>query len=462
MSAWGDWLASLPASTLGEIDALLAGVPAMVPRGRVAQLWTLPPERHEVMLSGPAETGKTFGCCQWLHEQLLATPKAQAVMVRQAYNDLPGTAVQTYTEKVLRWPHYPHGASPDGVTVFGGNRPEWFDYPNGARLWLAGMDNPGDALSSERDFIYVVQAEEVSRKAWETLLTRATGRAGHTTHPRVLGDCNPGPPNHWILQRAAAGALHLIETRHEDNPALFDAAGALTEQGARTLAVLDGLTGIEKERLRYGRWVSAEGTVYQLLPQHIGHNLHQPDKPTQLSVDPSNGAGPYAALVIQQVGARVLVVGEFYQHGGMDEDLRDWLLASPYRARLMSGTSDPAKADTMKRLQSMLRVPFGGPEGKDITAQIGAVKSGMVVDPVTQQSALVIDEEACPHLIEEMGRRVWERPPAANPDKNVPQKPVDAWDHCCNALEYWYRRKALTGSRASGGTPPARRQPTPF
>ena len=419
----------------------------MEPRGAVKRLWHLPDGQHEVMVAGPTETGKTYPCLQWLHEQLLAHPGAQAVMARNAAVDLPGTAVKTYVEKVLKWPDYPYGASPDGVTVFGGNKPEWFDYPNKARLWLAGLDNPGDALSSERDYIYVNQAEEVARKAWETLLTRATGRAGHTDQPLVFGDCNPGPPNHWILQRQHAGSLLLLETKHEDNPSLFEADGAITEQGRKTLAILDGLTGIEKERLRYGRWVSAEGTVYQLLPQHLGHSLFQADKPTQLAVDPSNGSGPYAALIIQQIGTRVLVVGEFYEHGGMDEDLRDWLLASQFRARLMSGTSDPAKADTLKRLQTLLKIPFGGPEGKDINAQIAAVKSGMVIDPVTQQASLVIDEDACPHLIEEMARRVWEKAPASNPDRNVSQKPVDAWDHCCNALEYWYRRKALTGSK---------------
>jgi hypothetical protein len=438
-------------------------VSRLTPRGNVAKLWDLPPEQHEVILAGPAETGKTVGAVSWLHERLMHNPRAQAVMVRNQQTDLYGSCVQTYVRHVLDWQTFPYGRSPDGVACYGGQKPEWFDYPNGARLWLAGLDNPGDALSSERDYIYINQAEEIAAAAYEVLLTRATGRAGNVAHPRVLGDANPGPPSHWILERERRGALVKIDTRHEDNPALFDEAGNRTAQGERTLRILDGLTGIQALRLRSGLWVSAEGTVYQLQEAHLGRHLFQPDKPTQLTVDPSNGSGPYAALVIQQVGRRVLVVGEFYQVGGIDEDLVEWLIASPYRRRLTKVISDPAKADTIKRLGRLLNVYTTGKEGKkDITAQINAVNSLMALDPVTRQAALVVDRDQCPMLIDEFGRRVWKRPPTTAPDRNVPQTPQDAHDHCLNALEYWATSEALLGLAPSGGTPGAARQVTPL
>src|SRR5690606_16389199 len=39
--------------------------------------------------------------------------------------------------------------------------------------------------------------------------------------------------------------------------------GEITEQGRRTLAVLDALTGVRYQRLRKGKWVSAEGQIYE-------------------------------------------------------------------------------------------------------------------------------------------------------------------------------------------------------
>lgn len=220
-------------------------------RGGALQLWKC--RDREVMLSGPAETGKTFAALFKLDALLWKYGGAQAILVRKTYNSLVGTAVQTYRRKVL--------SDPTPIVAYGGEKPQWFDYPNGSRLWVAGLDNPGKALSSERDFVLANQSEELTADDWQVLTTRATGRAGNAPYPQLIGDCNPGPPNHWIKNRAE---LRVIESRHEDNPSLYSVeTGAWTAQGERTLAVLDALTGVRKERLRYGRWVSAEGAVYE-------------------------------------------------------------------------------------------------------------------------------------------------------------------------------------------------------
>lgn len=224
-----------------------AGGPEL--RGGALQLWKY--RGPEAMLAGPAETGKTYGTLHKLDALLWKYPGAQAVLVRKVRNTVYPTVLQTYQRKILR---------PDSpIRVYGGERPEWFDYPNGSRLWVAGMDDPGKALSSERDFIYVNQAEEIADDDWQVLTTRATGRAGNAPYGQVLGDCNPGPPHHWILKRPT---LKVFESRHEDNPSLW-ANGVWTERGKRTLEVLDALTGVRKQRLRHGLWVAAEGQVYE-------------------------------------------------------------------------------------------------------------------------------------------------------------------------------------------------------
>lgn len=230
---------------------------AYQPFGGAADLWLC--KAHEVILSGPAETGKTRGALEKLNALLWKYPGAQAVMVRKQYSDMPGSCIQTWEKKVLG-----DSLSDDGpVFKYGGERPYFYDYINRSRLWVGGLDKPGKVLSSERDFIYVNQAEELELGDWETITTRATGRAGNAPYAQVFGDCNPGPRNHWILERVQAGKLKLFYSRHEDNPTLFDPiTGLITEQGKRTLEVLDGLTGVRYSRLRKGLWVSAEGQIY--------------------------------------------------------------------------------------------------------------------------------------------------------------------------------------------------------
>lgn len=218
-------------------------------RGDALKLWDSTDQ--EVILSGPAETGKTYAALHKLHRDMLKYPGAQAAIVRKTYQSMHGSVLQTY-RRIL-------AAEGTPVHSFGGEKPEWFDYPNGSRVFVGGMDNPQKVLSSERDIIYVNQAEELDLADWETLTTRTTGRGSVMPYTQIYGDCNPSYSKHWILEREP---LRLLYSQHEDNPTLFDDNGNITEQGIRTLTVLDGLTGTRKERLRYGKWVSAEGAVY--------------------------------------------------------------------------------------------------------------------------------------------------------------------------------------------------------
>ena len=91
------------------------------------------------MLSGPAETGKTFAVLYKVDTFLRSYPGAQVTIARKVRATMYGSVLKTYDR--IR-------AIKGGVMPFGGQMPEWYDYPNGSRLWVAGLDNPGKALSS--------------------------------------------------------------------------------------------------------------------------------------------------------------------------------------------------------------------------------------------------------------------------------------------------------------------------
>src|SRR5512138_2074344 len=201
----------------------------------------------EVIVEGPSETGKTFAACYKMHMNCREYPKSQHTLVRKVAANIPPTVLVTMKRVIGSFP----------VNYYGGDKnPEQIIYPNGSTIWLAGMDKPGKALSGERDTIQVCQTEELSIDDWEVLTTRTTGRGAVMPYTQLFGDCNPGPAK-WIKDRAKAGSLQLIPTRHEDNPSLFTSDGAMTAQGTRTMARLDALTGSRYKRLRLGLWVSA-------------------------------------------------------------------------------------------------------------------------------------------------------------------------------------------------------------
>lgn len=224
--------------------------------GAVLDFWCC--KEPEVLLEGPYQTGKTLGALHKLHALLAKYPRCRALMVRRSYASLKGSAVVTYEEKVLP---YPPGHDKCPVVKVGGGNPSMYQYPNDSVLVLGGLDNPNKFLSAEYDFIYINQMEEIRLDDYEKLVGRATGRAGNSPYPQVMGDCNPDAPTHWILNRSN---LKRFKSRHEDNPTLFDpVTGEITDLGRRSLAALDSLTGVRYKRGRLGLWVGAEGQVYE-------------------------------------------------------------------------------------------------------------------------------------------------------------------------------------------------------
>lgn len=202
-------------------------------------------EGPEVVLSGPANTGKSRACLEKLNWLAATTPGFRGLILRKTLASLKGSGLVTFDEKV-----HPERA---GAVFHGdtGKRPPQYTYPNGAVIVIGGLDKPLKVMSSDYDVIYVQEATELTLAEWEALTTRCRTKTLH--YQQLMGDCNPDAPTHWLLQRAQAGTTLVLESRHEDNPTCTPA----------DIARLDALTGVRKLRLRYGIWAAAEGMVYQ-------------------------------------------------------------------------------------------------------------------------------------------------------------------------------------------------------
>jgi PBSX family phage terminase large subunit len=134
-------------------------------------------------------------------------------------------------------------------------------FENGSVVVLGGLDKASRIMSTEYDIIFVQEATELDENDWESLTTRL--RNGVVPFQQLIADCNPSTPTHWLKARTDAGKTTILESKHEDNPVLFNLDGATREQGASYLSKLDNLTGVRYQRLRKGRWVAAEGVIYE-------------------------------------------------------------------------------------------------------------------------------------------------------------------------------------------------------
>lgn len=199
----------------------------------------------EVLLDGPAGTGKSRGAGEYIHWLASEYPGCRIAVIRKTRVSLSESWMVTFEQKVL-----PANHESIVRTISRAHRAS-YDYANGSRIVLAGMDNPTRLFSTEYDLAYVNEATELSEDEWESM-HRAL-RNGVVPWQQLLGDCNPDATHHWLNQRCLAGKTTRLLSRHADNP-------TLTQE---YLERLRGLSGVRYKRLYQGIWCAAEGIVYE-------------------------------------------------------------------------------------------------------------------------------------------------------------------------------------------------------
>lgn len=374
-------------------------------------------KKPAVIIAGPGDTGKTVACCAKLHSSCLKYPGSQHSMMRKTFASMAGSCVQTFNRIIKGAP----------VKIHGSGTPTRYSYSNGSVVWLGGLDNPERALSSERDSIYVNQAEEITQKDWETISTRCTGRAAVVKHPQLFGDCNPSGSRHWIKELARTGALLLLTARHQDNPTIYNADGSVVEGAQRRLDALSRLTGVRRKRLFEGIWATAEGAVYENFDAnvHVKVRAREAMRRHFLTLD-EGFTNPAVILLVGEDGdGRWHVFKEFYQSGVLQETVVKKTLEWQREFKTETVAVDAAAAGLIADLNACGCYAQGG--------------KGRVVDGINRiQNRLELAGDGLPRLtfdpscvncINEFESYVW----AQDKPKDTP---VKEHDHTSDALRY--------------------------
>jgi hypothetical protein len=230
---------------------------------------------EEVLISGPAGTGKSRACLEKLYAICLLTPNTRALILRKTLASLGSSALVTWRNFVIK-----EALATGTVVYYGGSKeePAQYRFKNGSTVTIGGLDKATRIMSTEYDIVYVQEATEITVEDLEMIKTRL--RNWNISFQQLIMDCNPAGDKHWLKLRCDEKLALMIESRHEDNPRLFEECSPddpdghayafvpsgyvkVTERGGKYIAILDALTGVRYKRLRLGLWVSAEGIVYE-------------------------------------------------------------------------------------------------------------------------------------------------------------------------------------------------------
>ena len=147
--------------------------------------------RHpEVLMEGPAGTGKTFGLCLYAYLMCVAYPGARILFVRATRASMNESLLQLWEEEILGLEHpaVMNGAErehrkryvfPEATMTWSGKT-----YKGRSRVGLAGMDMPTRVMSTQWDVILYVEATEGTLHQWDYLSSRNRSQQRHNC-PRI-------------------------------------------------------------------------------------------------------------------------------------------------------------------------------------------------------------------------------------------------------------------------------------
>jgi len=291
-----------------------------------------------VLLEGPAGTGKSRSILEYIHFWLSQVSGVRAMIVRKTRVSLTNSGLVTFEEKVL---------PPNSPLKRGAKREQRksYNYPNGSVLVPMGLEEPERTYSSEWDIIYAQEATEISSLDADKL--QRSLRNNVLPFQQFLMDCNPDSEFHWIKRRGDKGDFTRLFSRHEDNPTVTP----------DYLNRLNRLPEPLRSRMYLGKWVSAEGAVYENYDAAV-HLINHKDLPKIEWAFGSLDWGWNDPFVFQVWGVAdgcLYRLAEFYRSNLKFDTAAEWIrtLIDQYEIRWI--VADPSRPDSIDLLNDRLQ-----------------------------------------------------------------------------------------------------------
>ena len=213
--------------------------------------WQIPAWRDTsqvLLLVGGAGSGKSRLAAEKMHAIALKYPGVTLLMVRKTRESMTNSTVlfmeRTVIGRNTSVRHFPSKSR--------------FEYPNGSILAYGGLadDKQRESIRSigaegGLDGLWIEEANRLQETDYNELLARLRG--SRAAFRQAILTTNPDAPEHWIKRRLIDGGEASVYTSlATDN--IYNPPGYID-----TLRLL---TGVQRARLLEGKWLQAEGVVY--------------------------------------------------------------------------------------------------------------------------------------------------------------------------------------------------------
>ena len=444
-----------PATGLPRSTEAPARATRYEPRGAARELFDA--TDAEVCIAGPAGTGKSLAALFKVHLACLRTPGVRVLVVRQTHLSLTSTTLVTYRDDVAK-----SALAAGAVRWFGGSgqEPPAYRYVNGSTIVVGGLDKPDKVMGGAYDVVFVDEATESVKDAFEKLVSRL--RSAVLARKQIILGCNPSHPSHWVKLRCDSGGMRMLLSRHADNPAYVNGDGSFTDAGRDyILGKLERLTGVRRLRLLDGKWAAAEGVIYESWSDTenvVEPFAPPPDWPRYWGVD-FGFVNPFSwgDFALDPDG-RLFLVREIYFTGRLVEDHARQILSivapsgrwvTP-KPRAIVCDHDAEDRATLQRHLGRHTVAAHKSVSDGIQAVQARVRPAgdgrrrlfVMRDGLVERDPTLVDAKKPTCSLDEMTAYIWAPSPDGKPQKDVPLKEKD---HAMDVIRYVVAAVDLVG-----------------
>jgi len=390
--------------------------------------------KKELLLSGSVGSGKTTPLCLKAYYWALKYPGNRVFICRQESTTLPVSTLQTLFDQVIpaRW-IVKHNTQKKKIEL------KTPDPDHNSFIHYGGLDKKAHQDystkigSTEFGTIAFDETSEGDKGTYEMLAARLRYKIPHFTDKQnkemvrqMMGATNPESPSHWLYKRFFVDS--------NDNRKVW--LSNLYENSTLTKDYIklqeESFTGVQRERLLFGKWTQAEGVIFKefdmskhvvepkgLLINNLGKLEIAGYKNIVFGAD-SNYPLPRAGLLAGVRGDGTIdIIDEFYKKNSHVERLGEWISEwSKLKQSTISGYHDPSDPDAIERLNKF--------QGVMCEKAKNAVIPGISeVARYFAQNKIRISNR-CPELIRSLQSYKWKK----NAEGEVPDKDGDS-DHMC-------------------------------
>ena len=316
-----------------------------------------------------------------------------------------------------------------------------FYYPNGSVIYSGGMmdDKQRESVRSiggdgGLDGAWFEEANAFTRHDYEEII----GRVRHTAAnwQQIILTTNPDAPTHWIYKDLIqGGGASVYYSGAKDNP----------NNSPAYIENLKKLTGVMKDRLVDGKWVQAEGAIYDEYDPaiHLIDRDQCPEFVRRYRVIDFGFSNPFVCQWWgEDADGRLYRYREIYITKRLVEDLTKWIIQLSEGETFDANIADH---DAEDRATMEKHGIYTIPAKKDVSTGIQAVKQRLKVQQDGKprlyfvRGALVeadplLEAEKKPVCTEdELTGYAWKKYSDGKPNK---EEPVKLNDHGCDATRY--------------------------